>query len=157
MASTSTSTDDKLTALQAILDSMPPARAMQIRVQGWHADRLRLHAPLAANVNDKACAFGGSLASIMTLAAWSQCWLQAHTADWSADIFVADSQIEYQKPLYEDLVAEAWLDAQSQWEDVIRNGKQKGRARAVLHARVMREDGESVCRMQARYALIATT
>jgi thioesterase domain-containing protein len=143
--------------LQGILDNMPPVRSMQIRVQGWHADRLRLHAPLSANVNDKDCAFGGSLASIMTLAGWSQCWLQAHAASWEADIYVADSQIEYQKPLYGELLAEAWLDASHQWQDVITVGQQKGRARATLHARVLREDGESVCRMQARYALISTT
>src|SRR5690606_24608867 len=59
-----------LDALQAQLLAMPPARAMQLRITAGHADRLRLEAPLAANVNDKGTAFGGSLVSLMTLAAW---------------------------------------------------------------------------------------
>ena len=49
-----------LDALQAQLLAMPPARAMQLRITAGHADRLRLEAPLAANVNDKGTAFGGA-------------------------------------------------------------------------------------------------
>ena len=57
-----------LDALGRLLAGMPPVAAMAIRVAGYEGTRLRLRAPLAANVNDKDCAFGGSLASLMTLA-----------------------------------------------------------------------------------------
>ena len=66
--------------LQATLDSMPPVAAMQIRVADFSAGALQLQAPLAANVNDKGNAFGGSLASVMTLAGiflWP-IWARAH-------------------------------------------------------------------------------
>ena len=56
--------------LESQLLAMPPARALQPRVAGYSDGRLRLYAPLAANVNDKGSAFGGSLSSLMTLAAW---------------------------------------------------------------------------------------
>lgn len=145
-----------LAALQSVLDAMPPVRAMRIQALGWQGERLRLQAPLSANVNDKACAFGGSMASIMTLAGWGHCWWRARQAGWNAEIFVADSDIAYQKPLHEDLLAEAWLDEASQWPDLLQTGRERGRCRAILHARLLNQAGETVCRMRARYALIAT-
>lgn len=45
---------------------MPPVAAMGIRIAGYADGHVRLRAPLAANVNDKGNAFGGSLASVMT-------------------------------------------------------------------------------------------
>ena len=65
---------------------MPPVKAMGIELRGFSGDRLQLSAPLAANVNDKGNAFGGSLASAMTLAGWAlgdekfTAELQKHTA-----------------------------------------------------------------------------
>src|SRR3546814_17074004 len=56
--------------LQARLDVMPPVRAMAVQVVSVTPDRVCLRAPLAANVNDKGCAFGGSIAGLMTLAGW---------------------------------------------------------------------------------------
>ena len=56
-----------LDALDAHLQAMPPVAALRLRIAGYDGARLRLRAPLDANVNDKGCAFGGSLASLMTL------------------------------------------------------------------------------------------
>ena len=57
--------------LQAyILEHIPLARAMALRVARHDGAELELTAPLAANINDKGFAFGGSMASLMTLAGW---------------------------------------------------------------------------------------
>ena len=50
---------------------IPLARAMALTVAGYDGATLALAAPLAPNGNDKGCAFGGSLASLMTLAGWA--------------------------------------------------------------------------------------
>lgn len=60
-----------LAALQDVLDCMPAVRAMQIQLDGYADGVLRITAPLAANVNDKGNAFGGSLASVLTLSGWA--------------------------------------------------------------------------------------
>ena len=54
---------------------------MQLQIAAYDGDSLSLHAPLAANFNDKGCAFGGSLTSLMTLAggAWSRCMYRRRT------------------------------------------------------------------------------
>ena len=59
-----------LEELDACYRAMPPVAAMGIESAGWDGQRLRLRAPLAANINDKGTVFGGSMASIATLAAW---------------------------------------------------------------------------------------
>ena len=62
--------DPALQSLLAHYRSMPPVAAMRLEIAGADAFGLRLGAPLSAHVNDKGCAFGGSLVSLMTLAGW---------------------------------------------------------------------------------------
>ena len=57
-----------LEGLLAHFSAMPPAAAMGIGIDHYDGDGLCLTAPLSLHVNDKGCAFGGSLASLMTLA-----------------------------------------------------------------------------------------
>src|SRR5690606_17011622 len=83
--------------------SMPPVAVMDLSIAAYDGQRLQLHAPLARHVNDKGCAFGGSLASMMTLASWGLVSLQLEAAGIDADVFVADSQIRYLAPLFDDI------------------------------------------------------
>ena len=140
-----------LDVMQAQLLAMPPARAMQLRVTDGHGDRVRLEAPLAANVNDKGSAFGGSLASLMTLAAWGLAVLRIEQAGLSADVYVADSQVRYLAPLRDDLVAEAWLEDEG-WDGFLDTLRRRGRARAVLGAQVLLPDGGVATQSSSRYA-----
>ena len=139
--------------MQAQLLAMPPARAMQLRIIDGRADRLRLEAPLAANVNDKGTAFGGSLVSLMTLAAWGLVVLRIEQAGLSAEVYVADSQVRYLAPLRDDLVAEAWLE-EGDWEGFLDTLRRRGRARAVLGAQVLLPDGGVATQSSLRYAAI---
>src|SRR6476646_5153314 len=100
-----------LQAMQALYAAMPPVAALQLRVDGFDGDALRLYEPMAAHVNDKGCAFGGSLASLMTLAAWGVLTLRLHAAGIAADVFVAESQVQFRAPLFADLHAQARLAA----------------------------------------------
>ena len=69
-----------LESLRTRLALIPLVREMQIEVLGEAEGRLRLRAPLAPNVNDKGSAFGGSLASLMTLAGWALATRKLETA-----------------------------------------------------------------------------
>jgi hypothetical protein len=52
-----------LDILNGEFSAMPPVHAMAIKATGMQEGVLSVTAPLANNVNDKACAFGGSLVS----------------------------------------------------------------------------------------------
>ena len=55
--------DTPLVALATHFAGMPPVVALDPAIAAWEDGHLRLSAPLSANVNDRGCAFGGSLVS----------------------------------------------------------------------------------------------
>jgi thioesterase domain-containing protein len=132
-------------ALETLCDytrNLPPLAAIQARVAAYDGHRLRLTAPLAANVNDKGSAFGGSMTSLMTYAGWGLVTLQLQQMGVRADVFVADSKVRYLKPLYADLRAEAMLAPEQSWELFLATLAQRGRARIHLQARIVLAEGE---------------
>lgn len=116
---------------------MPPVAAIGVYPIGYDGRALRLGAPLSANVNDKGCAFGGSLSGLMTLAAWGWVMLNLRLAGQEGgEVYVADSQVRYLAPLYEDLIAEAAPVEGEQWDQFLRTLEQRGKARICMQARV---------------------
>lgn len=148
------SVDEALQELRDYCRAMPPVAAMQVAVQGYHDELLRLTAPLSANVNDKGTAFGGSLTSLMTVAGWGLVTLRLRLAGLKADVFVADSQIRYVAPLYADLVAEAGFAEGQSWQNFLDTLVQRGRARIQVEARVMLPEGGLATTLSGRYVAL---
>ena len=142
-----------LATLDELFDGMPPVAAMQIRAASFDGEVLRLVAPLAANVNDKRCAFGGSLASLMTLGGWGWLMIKLAQAGVNAEVYVADSQIRYLMPLYDDLSSEARLGGGQDWDAVLRCLLERKRARVAMVAHVSDVAGQAAATLQARFAL----
>ena len=140
-------------ALDPLLAAMPPVAAMQVHALDFRDGCLRLAAPLSANVNDKACAFGGSLAGVMTLAGWGWLMLRAQAAGLGSEVYVADSQLRYLAPLFDDLVAEARLRGDQDWDAIVRTLGERRRASATMQCRVCAADGTVAATLEARFAL----
>jgi thioesterase domain-containing protein len=140
---------------QQLLDDIPLARAMQLRVADSNEDRLRLAAPLAPNINDKGCAFGGSLASLMTLVGWGLIVLRLRALGRSCDIYVQDSMVRYMAPVWSDFVAEAQLAEGESWETFLATLEQRGRARLRVVCRVPLDDGSAAATLEARFVAIS--
>jgi thioesterase domain-containing protein len=138
-------------ALEAELLAMPPVAAMDLRVVDAAGGRLRLRAPLAANVNDKGCAFGGSLSSLMTLAGWGLIVLRLAEAGLQAEVYVADSEIRYRAPLYGDLEACAELAEGASWYTFLDTLRSRGRARLAVSATVTLPEGGLATESRSRY------
>ena len=147
--------EDSLRALDAHYQAMPPVASMQLRIAGYDGETLALEAPLALHVNDKGCAFGGSLVSLLTLAGWGLVTLHVQQAGLDADVFVADSEVRYLAPLFADLRAQARIDAGQSWDDFVATLRERGRARATLVAMVPLPDGGAATTCRARFVAIA--
>ncbi len=143
-----------LEGLAAHYLAMPPVAALQPTITHWQDGRLRLLAPLAANVNDKGCAFGGSLSSLMTLAAWGLVNLELAQQGLDADIFVADSRVRYLKPVFEDLQIEACFDDAGERAALLDALRRQGRASIRLQARTLLADGGVAATFVGRYVSI---
>jgi thioesterase domain-containing protein len=143
-----------LQSLNHHLLGMPPVAAMQVRAVAFDGDVLQLHAPLAANVNDKGCAFGGSMSGLMTLAGWGLISLKMESAGLPAEVYVADSHVRYLKPLYADLHGEARLEPGVDWDAFLRSFRDRGRARAGVLATLRDPDGALVAELSGRFAAL---
>jgi thioesterase domain-containing protein len=135
---------------EELLRTIPLTRAMQLRVQEFSGDGLELRAPLAPNVNDKGCVFGGSMASLMTLACWGLARLALRERDFEPDIYVQDSQIEYLAPVWGGLQVRALAAQGHTLADFVEMYAQRGKARITLLASID-WDGQTAARMHARF------
>lgn len=133
------------------LAAIPQTRAMALQLAGYDDECLVITAPLAPNVNDKGNAFGGSLASVATLAAWGLVSIKLMEAGFDAEVYVQDSNIRYLAPLYDDLRAEARLVTDQDWKDFLSAFAQKGKARATLIAQLIGNDGSVACALEGRF------
>jgi thioesterase domain-containing protein len=146
---------DALAVIERHFRAMPPVAALQLQVDGFDGSVLRLSAPLAAHVNDKGCAFGGSLGSLMTLAAWGVVTLRLQQAGIAADVFVADSEVRFLAPLFDDLRAEARLADADAWDGFLARLRERGRASLRLDACVRLPDGAMAASSRSRYVAVA--
>ena len=145
-----------IATLDRHLQAMPPVAAMQLRIDGFDGSTLCVSAPLAAHVNDKGCAFGGSLASLMTLAGWGLLSARLQQVALSADVFVADTQLRYRAPLFADLHARAWLADAGAWDGFAQRLRERGRASLRIDACVDLPDGGVAADSSARFVAIAS-
>lgn len=137
--------------LDKALSDIPLTGAMQITVLEFAGDSLTLGAPLAPNVNDKGCAFGGSLASLLTLTGWGLIALKLKALGHDCDIYVQDSTIRYLAPVWTDLVARAELAPAESWDTFLAALSARGRARLRVHCHTPLTEGGDACTLEARF------
>lgn len=147
--------DAMLSLQDTVLAQIPLARAMQLRLRDYDGERLSVAAPLAPNINDKGCAFGGSLVSLLTLAGWGLIVLKLRERRRDCDVYVQDSAVRYLAPVWEDLKAQARLADGESWEAFASTLATRGRARLSVDCRVVLADGTDACTVQARFVAIA--
>ncbi len=83
---------------------IPLVAQMQVKVADFDGSGLKLTAPLAPNINHERTAFGGSLASLMTLACWGYLWLLLED-EQPLHMVVNEARVNYLKPVSTDLEA----------------------------------------------------
>lgn len=130
---------------------IPLAHAMDLQLAEDGEDMLSLQAPLAPNVNDKGCAFGGSLVSLMTLSGWALVEMALRRRGVDCDVFVAESTVRYLAPLWSDFRSDARLAQDSSWEIFFSTLAVRGKARISVDCVVPGEDGKPACTLSARF------
>jgi len=153
--------NDPLAALARHFASIPLTTAMGLVVTGREDDALVLAAPLAPNINDKGCAFGGSLASLMTLAGWGWVELATQARGIAADIYVRDSALRYLAPVWSDFRALARPAADADVEDFLHTLATDGKARLRMHCEAAAADseppGQAAATMDAVFVALTRT
>jgi thioesterase domain-containing protein len=137
--------------VQFIRNEIPLAHAMDLQLGSDDDDMLSLLAPLAPNVNDKGCAFGGSLVSLMTLNGWALVELALRRHGHDCDVFVGESTVRYLKPLWQDFRSEARLAADADWSTFFSTLTARGKARIEVACEVPGSEGQPAATLSARF------
>jgi thioesterase domain-containing protein len=85
-------------------EKIPLSQAMALGIDSFDQNILISKAGLAPNVNVHGTAFAGSLYSVQALTGWGMIWLQLKLAGLEASVVIASANIEYMKPLTDDLI-----------------------------------------------------
>jgi thioesterase domain-containing protein len=124
-----------------ILARIPLTRAMQIDIPRYTGDELEMTAPLAPNINDKGCAFGGSLVSLLTLAGWGLIELGLRAEGLECDIYVGDSQVRYQQPVWGELRGVARFAEGGAMAPLAASLRARGKGHVDVACEIAGEDG----------------
>lgn len=118
---------------------IPLAGQMQVRVTGFDEAGLSLAAPLAPNINHERTAFGGSLASLMTLACWGYLWIVLEE-EAGLHIVVNEAKLRYLKPVAGELVARCAAPEAKTLKTFRETLARRGKSRMELAAEVKQGD-----------------
>lgn len=118
--------------------TIPLVQQMQVRVATFNPTGLSLTAPLAPNINHEQTAFGGSIASLATLACWGYLWLLLEDES-GMHMVVHEAHIRYLKPVTAALTAECVAPARETLEKFLDTLKRRSKGRIELKAGIVQE------------------
>jgi thioesterase domain-containing protein len=148
----------EIQALERLLHhDIPLTGDMGLRVRAWDNHCLRLHVPLAPNVNHKSTMFGGSLYCAAVLAGWGWLHLRLGEAGLSGGhIVIQQGQIDYPLPVAGDAMAVCENIDEALWQRFLKTYRRHGRARLQLQTQVL--DGERCAvTFSGQYVVVAHT
>lgn len=113
--------------------TIPLVTKMQVQVASYDAAGLALSAPLAPNINHERTAFGGSLASLATLACWGYLWLLLEDEP-GMHMVVNEAHMRYLKPVTGVLSARCAAPFAAEQNKFLEILARRGKARLELKA-----------------------
>lgn len=134
---------------------IPLAAAMAVNVVAIENGSLTLGAPLAPNKNHRDTAFGGSVSTLATLAAWSLLRLRLDKQQaQSAHLVIQRHSMEYLLPISEAFSARAEFSQSTDWSRFEKAFASRGRARIVIGASV-NWDGQECARFSGDFVALS--
>ena len=140
-----TSAEDRAAALEAYLHAqIPVSRAMGMRVTRADRANVVLRAPLAPNINHRQTFFGGSAASLATLAAWALAHERIRDeSGLDVHVVIQRSSMEYLEPAATEVLAECVAPPDEQWDRLLHSVRRWGKGRIRLTVQ-LHADGATV-------------
>lgn len=122
-----------LNAMQRYLHEHIPITAhLGVEVTAFETGTIHLKAPLAANINHRDTAFGGSLSAIGILAGWAAIHFSLQQAGLPSRVVIQRSNTAFLAPGDADFEATAALPDSATWGHFCATLKKRGRARLTL-------------------------
>ena len=88
---------------QKIRSTIPLSEAMQFEIAELSSNSIRVHAPLAPNINIHGTGFAGSIYSLAVLTGWALCTHIMDLHDLKGQLVVGKADIKYRSAITGDL------------------------------------------------------
>lgn len=119
---------------------IPLTKLMKMQIKSLDEEKLITTAPLNININDKGTAFAGSLSTLVTISAWSVCFLKIdELAYQNPMIAIIKSDISYRAPVTKDIVCKTLQPTPKQIELVEKKLKEKGSASIKIKSQIIED------------------
>lgn len=135
-----------LKKLKNKLHSQIPLTAfMEVDFEALDEKKLISKAPIKQNINDKQTAFAGSLSTLVTISAWSVCYLlvEKQLKFKNTMIAVIKSDTTYKAPVTKSLYCETILPNKEEIERLKKKLDSKGSASLRIKSQIIED--EKVC------------
>lgn len=126
-------------------------------VHDYDGEQLELQADLLPNVNVHGVAFGGSIYSLCALSGWGLLILRLQERELDPRIMIAGAEIEYLKPVRQDIRALSHLPAEQDFVNFVETYKQRHKARLKVPVEVRLDNGEVAARFTGEYIAFGRT
>ncbi|MDA3852051.1 MAG: YiiD C-terminal domain-containing protein [Spirochaetaceae bacterium] len=139
---------------QYVNEHIPIVNALKFKIQGITQKEVKVQAPYLYHINHRNSVFGGSISSLLILAAWARVKCIMEEIDPRAIIVIQDSQVEYLKPVLEDFTAES-KDLSLDLNKIQRMYQRFGKARLNIGAEIHVESKrEILASFEGRFVVI---
>lgn len=128
-------------------EKIPMSRAMGVQVERCD-EVIQLRAALLENQNHMGTAFGGSLNTLMILAAYCRLFVMI---GGQGHVVLKTSSAEFLKPVKETLVAVSLPPDPKAADEFLKTYRKKNRARILLQSEIRLSDGSVACRLQGEF------
>lgn len=115
---------------------IPVSEAIGVRVASLDAPGVRLTAPLAPNLNHRGTAFGGSIATLAILSAWTLIHTRMRSEGIACRLVIRRNAMEYDRPVDGAFEAVCAPPSDDDWARFMEMYARKGKSRLTLTAEV---------------------
>lgn len=124
---------------------IPLTKYMQINPKKIKENKLITTAPIEPNINDKQTGFAGSLSTLVTISAWSACYLlvEEELGFKNTMIAVIKSDTSYRTPVTKELYCETTLPSKEEIERLKQKLDSKGSGSLRIKSKIIED--EKVC------------
>ncbi|MFA5582903.1 MAG: YiiD C-terminal domain-containing protein [Bacteriovoracaceae bacterium] len=138
--------------IELLNEQIPTSKFMNVRVSSLDENGVCLSCPLNPNHNHLGTAFGGSLATMLILAAYSQVY---SLIEGNGHVLIKSSQTSYLIPVAEEIVSTCLCPDENIKETFIQTFKRKSKAQITTESIIKLKDGRVACRMTAQMVAIS--
>src|SRR5262249_54513917 len=114
---------------------------------------ITLSAPLAPNINHRDSAFGGSLAALATLAAWSLVHTRLVSVGITSRLVIQRNTMEFETPACDEFVAVSSFVSEDEWPRLLRMLERRGKGRIAVRSE-LRCAGEIAGRFEGDFVAL---